>query len=155
MDQDHAAAAHGGDYLPFFITPPGQTDTLFVGIIAFTVLMILLIGVFYFYLHSLPERMAHRRNHTQMQLVGILALLALFTHNDLFWVAALLLVALQLPDFLTPITRIANALEDGRAARAAGGAADGTAEATADRSAAPTEPVPGPDGAPAGTRRHA
>ncbi len=103
--------AHGEPHLPFFITGPGETDVLFVAMIVFTLGTVLLIGVFYFYLHSLPERMAHSRNHTQMQLVGILALLALFTHNDIFWVAALLLVALQLPDFLTPMQRMADALD--------------------------------------------
>jgi hypothetical protein len=106
---DHGA--HGEPPLPFFITAPGETDVLFVAMVVFTLGTILLVGVFYFYLHSLPERMAHERNHTQLQLVGILALLALFTHNDIFWVAALLLVALQLPDFLSPIRRIADALD--------------------------------------------
>lgn len=102
---------NGEIHMPFFITPPGETDVLFVSMIVFTLVMVLLIGVFYFYLHSIPERMAHSRGHTQMQVVGILALLALFTHNNIFWVAALLLVALQLPDFLTPINRMAAALE--------------------------------------------
>jgi len=106
-------APHGDTHLPFFITPPGQTDMLLVGMIVFTLILVLLIGVGYLWLHALPERMAHRKSHTQLQLVGILTLLALFTHNNLFWVAAILLVALQLPDFLTPINRMADALERG------------------------------------------
>lgn len=106
-------APHGDPHLPFFITPPGQTDILLVSMVVFTLVLILLIVVGYLWLHALPERMAHHRSHTQLQLVGILTLLALFTHNALFWIAALLLVALQLPDFLTPINRMADALERG------------------------------------------
>jgi len=113
MTDGTGEAAHVEGHLPFFITPPGETDILFVSMIVFTLGVVLLVGVFYFYLYALPERMAHARNHTQMQVVGILALLALFTHNNVFWIAALLLVALQLPDFLTPINRMAAALERG------------------------------------------
>jgi len=104
------AAAEIGQ-LPFFLTGPGETDALLTGMIIFTILVVLLIGVFYLYLHALPERMAHRANSTQLQLVGILALLALFTHNNIFWVAALLIVAIRLPDFVTPINSIAQSLQ--------------------------------------------
>ena len=134
--------AHGEAHLPFFITGPGETDVLFVAMIVFTLGTVLLVGVFYFYLHSLPERMAHSRNHTQMQLVGILALLALFTHNDIFWVAALLLVALQLPDFLTPMQRMADALD-----RATPGDAGDAAPSAAHED---TAPAPGQDAAKGG-----
>ena len=41
----------------------------------------------------------------------VLALLALFTHNNVFWVAALILALLKLPDFLTPINSIAESLK--------------------------------------------
>ena len=105
------APGPGEIYTPFFITPPGETDVLLVGVIVFTVGLVLLVGVLYFNLHALPERMAHRSNHAQLQLVGILTLLALFTHNHIFWIAALLLVALKLPDLVTPLNRIANALD--------------------------------------------
>jgi hypothetical protein len=37
--------------------------------------------------------------------------LALFTHNNLFWVAALILALLKLPDFLTPINSISESLK--------------------------------------------
>jgi hypothetical protein len=105
------AAIHGEGHLPFFITAPGEADVLMIGVIAFTLGLVLLVGVLYFNLHALPERMAHRSNHAQLQLVGILTLLALFTHNHIFWIAALLLVALKLPDLVTPLNRIANALD--------------------------------------------
>jgi len=114
-------ANHGTAQVPFFITPPGETDVLLVTMIVVVLALVLMVGVFYLYLHALPERMAHSTNHAQLQLVGILSLLALFTHNNIFWVAALVLVALKLPDFLTPLRRMADALE--RAAQRDAGAA--------------------------------
>lgn len=105
------ATAHGDLHVPFFITGPGETDVLFVAMAIFVVLMVLAIGVFYLYLHSIPDRMAHQSNSAQLQVVGILTLLALFTHNNLFWIAALLLVAIKFPDFLTPLNSIAASLE--------------------------------------------
>jgi len=103
--------------LPFFITGPGETDVLLIAMIVFVLVVILLLGVFYLYLHALPERMAHRANGTQLQIVSILALLALFTQEEMFWIAALLIVAIRIPDFITPITSIAQSLQ-----RMAGGA---------------------------------
>jgi len=38
-------------------------------------------------------------------------LLALFTHNNVFWVAALILALLKFPDFLTPINSISDSLK--------------------------------------------
>lgn len=95
------------DHILSFITGPGQSDWLFQFIIALVVLLVLLIGNAYLHLHSRPDRMAHRANSTQLQVVGILTLLALFTHNNLYWVAALLLVSIQLPDMVTPLNSIA------------------------------------------------
>lgn len=107
---EETATAHLG-HLPFFITGPGETDTLLVAMGIFAVVIVLLIGVFYLYLHNLPEKIAHGANSTQLQAVGILTLLALFTHNNWFWVAALLLVAIRVPDYLAPLTSIARSLE--------------------------------------------
>ena len=76
----------------------------------FTVIVIILIGVGYFTLHSIPEKIAHESNHPQFQLVGILALLALFTHNGLFWIAAILVAGFQFPDFAAPLRGIADAI---------------------------------------------
>ena len=44
-------------------------------------------------------------------LPGMLALLALFTHNHLFWIAALLLALVQFPDFSSPLASMARSLE--------------------------------------------
>lgn len=70
-------------------------------------------GVFFLWLHSLPERMVH--NRLQYDLVAVLALLSLFTHVHAFWVAALLLTFITIPDFsrfdiLNPLRSIAKSL---------------------------------------------
>ncbi|MEL6206571.1 MAG: hypothetical protein AAFR47_14830 [Pseudomonadota bacterium] len=98
-------------HLPHFITEPGQSDFLFQFTAVSMIVVVLLIGALYFRLHALPEHMAHRSSRTQYQLVAILALVALFTHNNLFWIAALLLAAIQIPDFMTPLRSIAASLE--------------------------------------------
>ncbi len=66
-------------------------------------------GVLFFTLHSLPERMGHKK--LQFEIVAVLGLLSLFTHIHSFWVAALLLALIDLPDFTTPMKRMAGALE--------------------------------------------
>ncbi|WP_394892447.1 hypothetical protein ACG873_13930 [Mesorhizobium sp. AaZ16] len=103
----HPAAPH---YLPSFITAPGETDVLFTGAVIFLVLAVMGIGSLYFWLHSLPERMSHGTGQLQFQLVGALSLLALFTHINAFWVAALLLALIPVPDFWTPLASMADSL---------------------------------------------
>jgi hypothetical protein len=105
----HVKAPH---HLPGFLPGPDGADPLFTFVVWFMLVMVLLLGVGYFKLHALPERMAHKANSTQLQLIAILALLALFTHNNLFWVAALLLAAVRLPDIATPLSSIARSLEE-------------------------------------------
>ena len=97
-------------HVPFFITPSGETDVLFYAVAIFVGVVILLIGVLYLRLHALPEHMAHRTDKVQFQVVAVLALLALFTHNNLYWVAALLLAMIRLPDFSTPLQGMASSL---------------------------------------------
>jgi hypothetical protein len=100
--------------------------------IIFLLLVVVVIGNLYFQLHSLPERIAHRGHHVQMQLVAVLCLLALFTHNNVFWIAALLLAMVHLPDFTTPINSIAQSLE-----KMAGGPTTAPDIAAADQPAMP------------------
>lgn len=76
------------------------------------------IGVFYFKLHALPEQIAHKGEKVQFQVVAILSLLALFTHNHAYWIAALLLAFVRIPDFSTPLMGMATSL--GRIADAKG-----------------------------------
>ena len=87
-------------HLPVFITSPDQTDVLMVVVAIILLGAILAAGVFFFSLHSLPERMVH--NRAQFDLVAVLALLSLFTHIHAFWVAALLLALINIPDFSFP-----------------------------------------------------
>lgn len=98
------------EHLPFFVTGPGQSDVLFNGLVVFVVVVILMVGVFYMHLHSVPDRMAHNANHTQLQLIGILTLIALVTHNNIYWVIAIVIAALNPPDLITPINSIARSL---------------------------------------------
>jgi hypothetical protein len=77
----------------------------------FLLLAVLGVGILYFTIHALPEHLAHGGNKIQLQIVAVLAILALFTHNHLFWIAGLLLALIQLPDFQTPIASIASSLE--------------------------------------------
>ena len=116
----HPAGPH---HLPGFITAPGDTDTLMVGVGIFLIGAVLMVGIFYLHLHSLPERMAHKSQKFQFEIVAVLCLLALFTHNHLFWVIGLFLAMIDLPDFSTPLRRIAGiGRKDG--GRSAGGRSD-------------------------------
>jgi len=107
----HEAASH---HLPVFITAPGQTDWLFNLMAMVLIASVLGAGVFFFWLHSLPERMVH--NKVQFDLVCVLALISLFTHIHAFWVAALILALIDIPNFSFPefsssLKRIAGSLE--------------------------------------------
>lgn len=107
-DSIHPAAPH---HLPPFITAPGDTDVLMVAVGLFLLVAVLAVGNFYLHLHSLPERMAHKSQKFQFEVVAVLCLLALFTHNHLFWVIGLFLAMIDLPDFSTPLRRIAGSVE--------------------------------------------
>ncbi len=97
-------------HIPSYVVAADGSDYLFTFMVFFTIILIVLIGVAYFTLHAVPEKMAHNSNHPQFQLVGILALLALFTHNGLFWVAAILVAGFQIPDFGVHLRAIAEAI---------------------------------------------
>ena len=104
----HPLAPHA---LPSFIGAADGSDPLFSAITVILVVAVLGIGVGYLSLHAIPERLAHKHGNTQSQLIMVLALLALFTHNNIFWVIALILAVLKLPDFLTPIRSISDSLK--------------------------------------------
>lgn len=104
----HPLAPHS---LPPFVGGADGSDPLFSAIIFIVIFAVLGIGVFYLKLHAIPEQLAHKHSNTQSQLIMVLALLALFTHNNIFWVAALILALLKLPDFLTPINSISESLK--------------------------------------------
>jgi hypothetical protein len=103
----HPSAPHD---LPSFITAPGDTDVLMVVVGVILLGAVLAVGNIYLRLHTLPERMAHKSQKLQFEIVAVLGLLALFTHIHLFWVAGLLLAMIDLPDFSTPLRSIAGSV---------------------------------------------
>ena len=95
--------------LPLFIAGPGETDVLMIAMSVILVLFVLMVGVLYFRLHALPDRFAHKK--VQFEIVCVLGLIAMFTHMHIFWIAGLLLAMIDLPDFATPLKRIAGSVE--------------------------------------------
>jgi hypothetical protein len=104
----HPSAPHD---LPAFITAPGDTDILMVVVGIILIVSVLGIGNLYLRLHALPEQMAHKSQKLQFEIVAVLGLLALFTHNHLFWVIGLLLAMIDLPDWGTPLRSIAGSVK--------------------------------------------
>jgi hypothetical protein len=104
----HPAATQ---HLPSFISAPGETDVLMVVMGVILALSVLGFGILFLRLHTLPERMAHRSHKLQFEIVAVLGLISLFTHMHIFWIAGLLLALIDLPDFGTPLGRIAASAE--------------------------------------------
>ena len=130
-EQLHPMAPH---HLPFYITSPGETDALMIGTGIFLIAAVFAVGLLYWHLHILPERMAHKTQKLQFEVVAVLGLIALFTHEHLYWIAALVLALIELPDFGTPLRRIAGSVEK---------IADSTSPIGGDESSQPSEmPTP-------------
>lgn len=104
----HRAAT---DHPPFFLPGPDGSDPLMTFTIWFMVLMVFIVGVLYLKLHALPEHMASSSKKLQMDIVAVLALIALFTHQNIFWLAALILAMIDFPDFGTPLNSMAGSLD--------------------------------------------
>jgi len=104
----HPLAPH---HLPGFVTAPGDTDVLMIVVAIVLIGAIVAVGNLYLHLHTLPERLAHKSQKLQFEIVAVLGLLALFTHNHLFWVIGLFLAMVDLPDFGGPLRRIAGSVE--------------------------------------------
>lgn len=104
----HAAAT---DHIPWFVTAPDQSDGLMTAAGLFLLFLLFAFGTLYLRLHALPEHMAHKSSKIQLQIVGVLTLVALFTHNHAFWIAALLLALVDIPDFGAPLRSIARSLD--------------------------------------------
>lgn len=124
--------------LPGFLPGPDGSDGLQTGTAIFLIIVVFAFGVLFLRLHTLPERMAHHGEKLQFEIVAVLGLLALFTHIHLFWVAGLLLALLDIPDFTTPLRRIAGSAE--RAAGLPPGAGDTTLSSEDEAGAAPSGP---------------
>ena len=132
------AAPH---HLPAFIAGPGETDVLMTVMAVFLVVAVLAVGLLFLRLHTLPERMAHKSQKLQFEIVAVLGLLALFTHMHVFWVAGLLLALIDIPDFGWPLRRMAGSLEKIAGIPPGEGAAEAcrTRPAPADRRRSTTE----------------
>lgn len=98
------------EHIPGYLAG-ADSDPLMVVMTVILAVLILIAGVLYFKLHAVPEHIAQGKNHSQIQLITILTILALFTHNNIFWVAALVLAVVKLPDFMTPLKSIAKSLD--------------------------------------------
>ena len=147
------------DHLPFFITPPGETDVLLHVTGWFVLLCVVGLGVLFFTIHSLPDRIAHRTKKVQLDIVAVLCLLALLTHNHFFWFAALLLAFIDVPDFLSPVMRIATAVEDIAGLKppespevAGASAPEAATPAATEAERSPSEPAPKKTGFPETSR---
>jgi hypothetical protein len=108
---DTAAHPVATPHLPGFVTAPGQTDVLMVVMVAVLAFSVLGFGVLFFRLHSLPEQIAHKGQKLQAEVVAVLCLISLFTHMHIFWIIGLVLALIELPDFGTPLKRIAGSAE--------------------------------------------
>jgi hypothetical protein len=99
------------EHLPMFITAPGDTDVLMVVMAWILAICVVAFGVLFFRLHSLPEHIAHKSHKVQMEIVSVLCLISLFTHMHIFWIIGLVLAFIDIPDFGTPLKRIAGGVE--------------------------------------------
>jgi len=137
----HPAATH---HLPSFITAPGETDVLMVVMAVILAVSVLMFGILFLRLHTLPERMAHRGHKLQFEIVAVLGLIALFTHMHIFWLIGLLLAMIDLPDFGTPLSRIAGSAEKMAGLKHGEGAPELLPETEAPATAHADEPVQEP-----------
>ena len=124
--------------LPGFITTPGETDTFMVVMAIFLVAVVFGVGVLFLRLHTLPERMAHGSQKLQFEIVAVLGLIALFTHIHLFWIAGLILAMIDLPDFGTPLRRIAGSVEKLAGIPPGEGSSEADAKTKAEAGASPS-----------------
>src|SRR4051794_1369185 len=65
--QLHPIAPH---HLPFYLAPGSGTDVLMVVMAVFLIATMLWVGTLYWRLHSLPERMAHKSQKLQFEIVA-------------------------------------------------------------------------------------
>ena len=109
MNESTVTVVH--EYLPFYITGPGESDILFSAVAVVLGAIIIGFGALYFTIQAIPDRLVEGAGKAQMQVVGLLGLISLFTMNNLYWIAAILLAAMRIPDFVTPLTDIARSMK--------------------------------------------
>jgi len=108
MNEPTAKVIH--DHLPFYITGPGESDILFTAVTISLIVIVVGFGALYFTIQAIPDRIVKGTSKSQMQLVGLLGLISLFTMNNLYWIAAILLAAIRIPNLMVPLTDIARSL---------------------------------------------
>ena len=96
-------------YMPWFITAPGQPDPLYQITTVVVIASIVGLGLLFFTLHSLPERMGHKK--LQFEIVAVLGLISLFTHEHIFWILGLILALVDYRILQLPMKRMSQALE--------------------------------------------
>lgn len=129
---DEIAVDVNYNHLPFYITAPGESDVLFSAVTISLIAILIGFGALYFTIQAIPDRIVKGTSKTQMQLVGLLGLISLFTMNNLYWVAAILLAAIRIPDFMTPLTDIARSLRSEAYSATASGGTESTDPASAE-----------------------
>ena len=111
---DSALSAAAMARLPFWVTAPGETDGFLIVVGCVLVLALLGFGALYFTVQAIPDRMAAGAHKVQMQVVGVLGLISLFTLNNAFWIAAILIAAVPLHEIL-PLKPASSDAESGDA----------------------------------------
>jgi hypothetical protein len=104
----HPAAPH---HIPFYLPGPDGSDPIMVATGIFLIIGVLAFGLLLMRIHMLPDHIAHRGHKIQLEIVAVLGLLSMFTGVHAFWVAALLLALIDIPDFTGPLRRIAGSAE--------------------------------------------
>jgi hypothetical protein len=97
------------EHLPFYLPGPDGSDPVLTVTALILIASTLVIGTIYFRLHALPEQLGHHK--LQFEVCAVLALISLFTHEHIYWIIGLLLALVDLPDFTSPLDRIADAVE--------------------------------------------
>jgi hypothetical protein len=111
MQMDELVHPIASEHLPIFITASGETDILMVVMSVVLAVAVLSFGLLFFRLHTLPERIAHKSQKIQFEIVAVLGLISLLTHMHIFWIVGLLLALIDMPDFGTSLSRIATSTE--------------------------------------------
>lgn len=138
-DNLHPLAPH---QLPSFLAAADGSDSLMVAMGVFLALAVFGAGIFYLHLHSIPERRMHGAGKAQFEIVAVLSLIALLTHNNLFWIAALILAMIDLPNVSGPLKSISESLDRMARDRAtAPDMSDGTDLTPQDAAEIPNMPV--------------
>lgn len=96
--------------LPGFLAAADGSDPLFTGVVIGVIVLALILGAVFFRVHNLPDHIAEGDNATQARLVAVMVLIALLSGNEVFWVAALILALVKIPDLTTPLNAIADTL---------------------------------------------